>query len=106
MGGVFRLPLYAAGDLSETLPLLARRGFVSAACVVDADADAVQTVAWSDGAIAVIGNEGNGLRPETVAACSRRVTIPMDGRAESLNASMAAGIVFWEMVRKGGDRRG
>ena len=106
MGGVFRLPLYAAGELPQTLEALGRRGFTSAACVVDADAESVQTVAWGSGFVAVIGNEGNGLRPETVTACSRRVTIPMEGRAESLNASMAAGIVFWEMVRKGGDVRG
>ena len=33
------------------------------------------------------------------AACSRQVTIRMAGRAESLNASMAAGIVMWEMTR-------
>lgn len=106
MGGVFRLPLYAAGDLSQTLPTLAQRGFVTAACVVDTDAEAVQTAGLGIGSIVVIGNEGNGLRSETIAACSRRVTIPMEGRAESLNASMAAGIVFWEMVRKGGDDRG
>lgn len=102
MGGVFRLPLYAAGDLTETLPHLAERGFCNAACVVDGDADPIQSVSLTRGAVAVIGNEGNGLRPETVAACTRRVTIPMAGRAESLNASMAAGIVFWEMVRKDG----
>ena len=106
MGGVFRLPLYAAGELPQTLPLLAQRGFTTAACVVDADAEAVQTAGLGCGMLAVNGNEGNGLRAETVAACTRRVTIPMDGRAESLNASMAAGIVFWEMVRKGGDVRG
>ena len=51
------------------------------------------------GSIALIGNEGNGLRPATVAACRHSVTIPMAGRAESLNASMAAGIVLWEMCR-------
>ena len=50
-------------------------------------------------AIAVIGNEGNGLKQETVAACKQAVTIPMGGRAESLNASMAAGIILWEMTR-------
>ncbi len=101
MGGVFRLPLFSAGDLAETLPTLSARGFTTVACVVDADAEAVQTVGLGGGTIAVIGNEGNGLRAETVAACTKRTTIPMDGRAESLNASMAAGIVFWEMVRKG-----
>ncbi len=105
MGGVFRLPLYAAGALPQTLPLLNEQGFTTAACVVDAAAAAVQTAGLGVGAVVVIGNEGNGLHPETAAACSQCVTIPMDGRAESLNASMAAGIVFWEMVRKGGDDR-
>ncbi len=100
MGGVFRLPLYAAGDLCETLPRLSEQGFSTAACVVDADATPVQAARLGQGFVAVIGNEGNGLRSETVAACTHRVTIPMDGRAESLNASMAAGIVFWEMARK------
>ena len=40
-----------------------------------------------------------GVRAETVSACKHRVTIPMTGRAESLNASMAAGIILWEMCR-------
>ncbi len=105
MGGSFRLPLFTAGDLTETLPRLAERGFRIAACVVDGDAETVQSAALGVGTVAVIGNEGNGLRPETVAACTCRITIPMDGRAESLNASMAAGIVFWEMVRKDGTHR-
>ena len=100
MGGVFRLPLYAAGDLAETLPRLAERGFTPAACGVDASAQAVQSAGLGGGTVAVIGNEGNGLRPETVAVCPLKITIPMAGRAESLNASMAAGIIFWEMVRK------
>ena len=100
MGGVFRLPLYSAGDLAVTLPRLAERGFCPAACVVEASAQPVQTAGLGDGVIAVIGNEGNGLRPETVAACPLKITVPMAGRAESLNASMAAGIIFWEMVRK------
>ena len=105
MGGVFRLPLYAAGDLCEALPRLNGQGFSTAACVVDADATPVQAAGLGEGCVAVIGNEGNGLRRETVAVCTHRVTIPMDGRAESLNASMAAGIVFWEMARKDVNRR-
>ncbi len=99
MGGVFRLPLIAVGTLAERLPQLHAKGFRSYACVVNRDAVAVQQATFSNGSICVIGNEGNGLLPETVAACSERITVPMAGRAESLNASMAAGIVFWEMVR-------
>lgn len=101
MGGVFRLPLYEAGDLSATLRDLSAKGFRSLACVVDADACPVQRAVFGPGAVAVIGNEGNGLTAATVAVCDDRITIPMIGRAESLNASMAAGIVFWEMMREG-----
>ncbi len=98
MGGVFRLPMHIADDfvselaaMSEHIPVLA--------CVVDADACPV-TAAPKSGAVAVIGNEGNGMSDSAVAACSHRVTIPMAGRAESLNASMAAGILLWELCRE------
>lgn len=99
MGGVFRLPLIAVGSLADRLPQLHTEGFRSYACVVDSDAATVQQTSFPAGSVCVIGNEGQGLLKETVAVCSERVTIPMAGRAESLNASMAAGIVFWEMVR-------
>ena len=46
-----------------------------------------------------IGNEGNGLTDELTAACPEKVTIPMNGRAESLNAATAAAILMWEMMR-------
>ena len=50
------------------------------------------------GIVCIIGNEGNGVS-EGVFALSRKVTIPMLGNAESLNASMAAAITMWEMMR-------
>ena len=98
MGGVFRLPMRVCDDLTAELRLLSETMPVLA-CVVDADADPVMTVP-KNGAVAVIGNEGNGLTAEAVAACNRRITIPMAGRAESLNASMAAGVVLWELCRE------
>lgn len=99
MGGVFRLPMLTGVSMPETIDTLQERGMRAYACVVDADVCPVQTVAFGPGSLCVIGNEGNGLRPETVAACAQRITIPMTGRAESLNASLAAGIVMWEMSR-------
>ncbi len=99
MGGVFRLPLMIVEDVPAAVFALRQRGMTALACVVDADAAPIQTVKQAGGCVCVIGNEGNGLTAETVAACTERVTIPMAGRAESLNASMAAGIVMWELVR-------
>ena len=47
-----------------------------------------------------IGNEGGGLSVELRAAASRRVTIPMPGNFESLNAAAAAAVCLFECVRQ------
>ena len=47
----------------------------------------------------LIGNEGNGLTQQVIDACTAPVIIPMAGKAESLNAAIAASIVIWEMCR-------
>lgn len=101
MGGVFRLPFLPAGDMAETVRILRERGLECWACVVDGDAIPLPEADLGPQSVCVIGNEGAGLRPETIAACTGCLTIPMAGRAESLNASMAAGVVMWEMTRGG-----
>ena len=98
MGGVFRLPLLPAGDLAHTAEILGRRGVRCFACVPQGGED-LRRAGLSAGAVCLIGNEGRGLRPETAAACTGRLTIPMGGRAESLNAAVAASILMWEMMR-------
>lgn len=50
-------------------------------------------------AVVVLGSEGAGLRPRVAAACDRLVSIPMRGRVESLNISVAAGLVLFEAGR-------
>ncbi|MGN1123541.1 MAG: TrmH family RNA methyltransferase, partial [Eubacterium sp.] len=52
-----------------------------------------------NGAVCVIGNEANGVSSEVKALCDECITIPMLGRAESLNACTAAAITMWEMLR-------
>ena len=47
----------------------------------------------------MIGNEANGLTEEMKNAADTAVTIPMTGRAESLNAAAAAAIAIWEMMK-------
>jgi 23S rRNA (guanosine2251-2'-O)-methyltransferase len=50
----------------------------------------------------LVGNEGAGLAPQTVAVCDRQVRIPMHGTATSLNVSVAAGVVLYELARRYG----
>ena len=97
MGAVFRLAILSVSDLSVWFaehPTLN-----TYAAVVDKDAVKVNEIAFEPPCAVVIGNEGNGIRQETDAACNHKITIPMDGKAESLNASAAAAILIWEMVK-------
>ena len=99
MGGIFRLPIAVTGDFAAALNEWQALGVPVYACVPDREARPISSVSFAEGGIALIGNEANGLRPATVRAASAAITIPMRGRAESLNAAVAASIVAWEMTR-------
>lgn len=100
MGGVFRLPIYQTEDTADACIELGRMGLHTYAAVPDRDALAVTAAGFTKRGVVFIGNEGSGLTEELIAACNTRITIPMTGRAESLNASMAAGIIMWEIARQ------
>lgn len=50
----------------------------------------------------VLGNEVEGIEPEVLALCDEAVEIPMPGRKQSLNVSVAAGIALFALSRKNG----
>lgn len=54
---------------------------------------------YEEDAVLVIGNEGNGISDEVLDLCKHRVYIPMIGDVESLNASIAGGILMFEMQK-------
>ena len=96
MGTLLRVPLYFTDDICKTAKEV---GLRTIACVVDSDAEKISDIDFCDGDILLIGNEANGLTDVTKSFSDRRVTIPMKGNAESLNAAAAAAIAMWEMVR-------
>jgi 23S rRNA (guanosine2251-2'-O)-methyltransferase len=63
-----------------------------------------ETTMWdadlSGGAAFVLGAEGRGLRPLVRRTCDALVSIPLQGRVESLNVSVAAGVLLYEAVRQ------
>ena len=96
MGTLLRLPLFIVDNLSS---YIADNGLRSFACVVDKDADSISKQDFKDGDVLLIGNEANGLTDETKQNANYRITIDMQGKAESLNAAAAAAIAMWEMVK-------
>ena len=94
---VFRLPFTIKENFGEYLRELLSQG-VSVYGSTPYDAEDITNVKFTGG-VMLIGNEGAGLTQETLALCTAKVRIPMRGRAESLNAAAAAGILMWEMLR-------
>ena len=45
----------------------------------------------------ILGNEGDGLKPETIAACDCTIKIPMTHGVDSLNVAASSAVAFWEL---------
>lgn len=97
MGAVFRMKFCVVKSFPELIEELTKKGIKTYAST-PRDAVSVTEHDLKSGVV-LIGNEGAGLRDETISACSQRIKIPMEGRAESLNASAAAAILMWELIR-------
>ena len=99
MGSVFRLPYIEAVDFEDTLRRNRERGIRLFAAVLDSESRAYDAADLTAPAGLVIGNEGAGLSKAAVAACDEKIYIPMQG-AESLNASVATGVLLFEAARQ------
>ena len=98
-GSLFRMPVIQVEDPAELTELLHRFGKKLAVTCIGDDTVYYRAGLSEDVAL-VIGNEGNGCSSEMIAAADIRVSIPMKGRLESLNASVAAGILMYEAMRR------
>ncbi len=96
MGTLLRMPLYITDDINK---LIKDNNLRSFACVVDPSAEKINNIAFKDGDVILIGNEANGLLDATKHCADKQITIHMKGKAESLNAAVAASISMWEMMK-------
>ncbi|ORB84396.1 23S rRNA (guanosine(2251)-2'-O)-methyltransferase RlmB [Mycobacterium kansasii] len=98
-GAAARVPVARATNLTRTLKDWADRGL--RVIGLDAGGDtAVDDLDGSDPVVVVVGSEGKGLSRLVRQNCDEVVSIPMAGQAESLNASVAAGVVLAEIARQ------
>ena len=96
MGAIFRNPPQTA-DKEEILAFCEKAGIPIYATALKNSED-IRTAAL-DGAV-VIGSEGHGVCEDYLKASKRNLVIPMNARCESLNASVAATIVMWEIKNR------
>ena len=98
MGGIFRVNIVEVEDLKQELQKAKKHGFKVMVTSLDAE-NSVYDVDYNKKVI-VIGNEANGVSEEIQNIANEKVKIPMLGKTESLNASVAAGIMIYEYVRR------
>jgi len=99
MGNVYELPITTCDDVAAVLgELRSAHGFESWGTVLDVDAETLGTRARPERLAIVFGSEGHGIPPDVVAACDRKVIIPMRPGVDSLNVAVAAGIFLYELT--------
>ncbi|WP_394355964.1 TrmH family RNA methyltransferase [Adlercreutzia shanghongiae] len=106
MGTVFQVPWARIGCerdwAREGVPLLREAGFATAALALSDEAISIAdpVLKACEHLALVLGTEGDGLAPATIAACDFTVRIPMHHGVDSLNVAAASAVAFWETRRK------
>lgn len=98
MGAIFRVKIIETENLQETIKSMKKHHFKLMVTSLQTD-NSIYDIDFNK-KIIVIGNESNGVSSEIQEMADERAKIPMLGRTESLNASVAAGIVMYEYVRQ------
>lgn len=96
MGALLRIPIIETDNMFN---LFEKYGLCSYASVVKNCDKSISDIGFTNGSVVIIGNEANGVSEDTLLRCSDVFTIPMNGKAESLNAAVAASIIIWEMCK-------
>lgn len=99
MGAVFRIKTIESANLKLTVEEMKNAGLKVYATTPREDATDITKADMSAGVACIVGNEAQGISDEIMSCCDDRITVKMSGRAESLNASAAASIIMWEMMK-------
>lgn len=98
-GAVEYMPVVQIGNIAQTLRQLQKRGFWVIGADMDGQTDYFHS-SLTEPIVLVIGSEGRGISHLVKETCDVLVQIPMFGHVNSLNASVAAALLMYEVVRQ------
>jgi 23S rRNA (guanosine2251-2'-O)-methyltransferase len=101
-GATGYLPIVRVANVNETIRALKKAGVWVAGAAAGEGSVPMGSADFDRDLALVIGAEGEGLAPLVRRECDYLVSIPMRGRTESLNASVAAGVLLYEVLRQRG----
>ncbi len=98
-GALNKIPVCREHNLKNTIQFLKDSGLKIVGCTEKTN-ETVYDVDYSDPCVIVMGSEEDGISMEYLKMCDNRALIPMKGKTESLNVSVACGIIIYEAVRQ------
>ncbi|HEU0252318.1 MAG TPA: RNA methyltransferase [Pyrinomonadaceae bacterium] len=104
MGSAFRLPIWTGPNYSQVMAWCRQREIVTVCADVEATVSYTD-LDWTGPHALLLGPESTGFTTEELNEADQRVSIPMKGAAESLNVSVAAGILLFEAARQRSSRQ-
>ena len=96
MGSIFHIPVIDEADIENVLEMMKKQKIKIFAASLDSETYLEDTVFPKRSAI-IIGNESKGLNPQTQKTADKLIKIGMPGKAESLNAAIAASIIMYQI---------
>ncbi len=99
MGSIYRMPFLKMGDIKAAAKLLKDNGIYIYAAHLRGEA-LYDECPYDRGCAFLIGNESRGLSDGASSLADCKMKIPMRGKAESLNASIAAALLLYEAARQ------
>lgn len=106
MGTVFQIPWTFVNNSviwpEEGMKILRELGFKTAAMALKEDSASIDDpeLMKEDKLAVILGTEGDGLAPETIADCDYTVMIPMSHGVDSLNVAAASAVAFWQLGKR------
>ena len=106
MGTVFQIPWTFVNNSviwpEEGMKILRELGFKMAAMALKEDSASIDDpeLMKEDKLAVILGTEGDGLAPETIADCDYTVMIPMSHGVDSLNVATASAVAFWQLGKR------
>lgn len=99
MGTAFRIPVYHYSDIDDLKNELKKSNIKSYAAILNESSKKLSAISFAPKSAVFIGNEANGLSEKAKTICDESIFIEMSGKAESLNAAVAASVIMWEMQK-------
>jgi 23S rRNA (guanosine2251-2'-O)-methyltransferase len=99
-GAISNIKISRVTNLFQAIELLKENGFWIYGSALDKNASEYTTQNYSGAVAIIVGNEEKGIRRSVAEHCDYLVKIPMFGKTQSLNVSVATGILLYEVIRQ------